>query len=54
MTINQHCIEHNVDTELSLLIKAQTLISVHKMSADYIKAIYNIETNRHKEALKRS
>ena len=49
MTINQHCIEHGVETNQSLLIKAQTLISLHKMSADYIKALYNIETNRQRK-----
>ena len=49
MTINQHCIEYGVETNQSLLVKAQMLISLHKMSADYIKAIYNIEINKEKE-----
>ena len=49
MTINQHCLEYGVETNQSLLVKAQILISLHKMSADYIKAIYNIEINKEKE-----
>ena len=46
MTIKELCIKHGVDSDLSLLIQAQTLISRHNLSADLIKALYNIETRQ--------
>lgn len=46
MTIQELCIKHGVDRELGLLVQAQTLISRHNLSADLIKALYNIETRQ--------
>ncbi len=48
MTIELLSKQHKVDTSQSLLTQAQTLISKHKLSADYIKALYNIEVRHHK------
>ena len=43
MTINQLCKKYDVDVDSSLVVKAQTLISIHGLKADYIKKLYYIE-----------
>ena len=43
MTINQLCKKYDVDVDSSLVVKAQTLISLHGLKADYIKKLYHAE-----------
>ena len=50
MTITELSIKHGIDSDLSLLIKAQILISLHNLSADFIKALYHIETRQDRQS----
>ena len=41
MTIDDLCKKYDVDVNSSLVVKAQTLISLHGLKADYIKKLYH-------------
>ena len=43
MTLTQLCKKYDVDVDSSLVVKAQTLISLHGLKADYIKKLYHAE-----------
>ena len=43
MTINELCKKYAVDVDSSLVVKAQTLISIHGLKPDYIKKLYYTE-----------
>lgn len=41
MTIDDLCKKYDVDVNSSLVVKAQTLISLHGLKPDYIKKLYH-------------